>query len=159
MPPTCLGGRLSVPKAKGQVVVESSAVLGRCLAFVLGLPSEGSSPVELTVTEDEGGDRWGRTFMRRGFTTRMQLGDGEVRETLGPLGLIFDLDETGEGAGLLLRWLALGPLRIPVAKVVLLEVRTGRIRHGGFTIDTDLRRPRLWGAGTLGVLRYRGSLR
>ncbi len=159
MPSTCLGGRLSLPAARGTVVVEASTVLGRSLAIVLGLPSGGSSPVELTVTEEHGGDRWRRTFARRGFTTRMRLVDGELHEALGPLGLVFHLEQVNEGAQLSLRSLALGPLRIPVAKLVLLEVRTSRIRHGGFTIDTDLRRPRLRGGGSSGVLRYRGSLR
>lgn len=144
--------------ATGRVVVESSPVAGRILATVLGLPTSGPSPVTLLVTEKAGGDRWQRTFGRRGFATRMRLVGGQAEEMVGPVGLIFDLEEDSDGAQLRLRAVTLGPLRVAVAAMIMLEVRTRRRRHGGFTIDTELRRQRLRG-GTGPVLRYRGSLR
>ncbi len=156
MPESCVGGVLSLPAATGVVDIESSAIVGRVLATLLGIPRSGGSNVTIRITPSPRGDRWQRSFARRGFTTTVRIVDGQLHEFLGPTGLEFDLDVADDGAAMALAGMRIGPWRLPVPLAIRLDVVTERT---GDRLFVDVRLSRGGRRGSrVTLLRYHGTI-
>ena len=147
------GGRF-----RGRAVVERGRnPLGRLVATLLGLPPAGEHAVDVSITEEDGVERWSRTYDGREMLSFQREGRGRAAHTVverfGPFAVWLALSVEGDRLRYTTRgWTVLG-LRLPGALAPGGDVFEWVDGHGRFNFHVDMRAP---GFGRL--VRYRGWL-
>jgi len=127
------------------------------VAGIIGFPKAGSSvPVEVVLTEEQGGERWTRSFAGRRFSSFQQPGTGWnerlLVERFGVVNVALALVlEEGRLYLIPRRWSAMG---IPLPKFLLPKGRSFECEESGqFRFDVEVSAP-LVGL----IVAYRGAL-
>ncbi len=139
--------------ASGRATVERGRnPLARLVGAVMGFPAAGEHVVHVGFREEDGVERWTRTFSNQAFHSNLSEESGRLVERFGPLRFRFDLPSDERGLTMVMRGWSV--LRIPLP--LFLAPRTVArewVEDGRFQFDVPIALP-LIGP----VIHYRGWL-
>jgi hypothetical protein len=97
-------------------VVRGSSVMARLLATAMRFPPTGDHELHVAFEEQDGRERWTRSFGGYRFSSELGAEDGGLVERFGPLRFHFDLPSDSEGLAMeITRW---SLFRIPLPRAL-----------------------------------------
>lgn len=141
-------------RARGETDVGGATnIAARLLRRVVGLPAPGTQrPLEFSIEREGGHEVWKRNFAGSTMRSVLDASSARLRERLGPMAFLFDLQRDGDAIDWKLRGTRLLGMPIPRWMTGNVLSRSGS-RDGRYAFEVDVQMPLI---GTL--VSYRGWL-
>lgn len=139
--------------AHGRATVERGThPLARLVGALMGFPRAGEHELHVGFREDQGVERWTRTFSAQSFHSNLGEEAGQIVERFGPLRFHFDLPGDEQGLAMVMRSWSIWRIPLPLALAPRTMAREWE-EDGKFQFDVPIALP-LIGP----VIHYRGWL-
>jgi hypothetical protein len=140
--------------AHGRATVErGDNPLARLVGALMRFPAAGEHELHVGFREEQGVERWTRTFSAQAFHSSLSEEAGLIVERFGPLRLHFDLPGDAHGLTMVMRSWSIWRIPLPLALAPRTVAREW-VEDGAFQFDVPIALP-LIGP----VIHYRGWLR